>query len=84
MKIQILSIRDRAVDAFMQPMFFATPGAGIRAFSDEINRQDSSMNKHPEDYDLYHLGEYDDATGKFAGLEAPRQVAIGKDLVASK
>lgn len=80
MKLEILSIRDRAVDAFGRPMFFPTIGAAVRAFDDEINRdsKDNPYFAHPEDYDLYHLGHFDDSTGRFTMLEAPKQVAIGR------
>lgn len=75
----VCSVRDRALDAFMQPFFAPAIGLAVRSFSDEVNRADSPMAAHPEDYDLYQLGTFDDATGTFAGT-GPRQVAIGKDV----
>lgn len=82
MKYVVVCIRDRAVDAFMQPWFVASVGAAVRAFSDEVNKADSPMNKHPDDYDLYEVAQFDDATGEFKKVdEKPRQVAIGKDQV---
>lgn len=76
----IFSVRDRAIDAFMQPFFAPATGAATRSFVDEVNRADSPMNQHPEDYDLYLLGTFDDSTGEFS-THAPRMVAIGKDSV---
>lgn len=83
MKFAILCMRDRSADVFGVPMFQAAVGTGIRAFSDEINRSapDNVMNRHPEDFDLYELGSYDDQTCEFVLLPAPRMVAIGKDCV---
>lgn len=82
MRLAVLAIRDRAANAFDRPMFFTSLGAAIRAFGDEINRKhdNNSMNKHPEDYDLYHLGEYNDEDAQFAQLPKPKQIAIGKDF----
>lgn len=82
MILQVFSIRDRAVDAFMTPFFHTHVGGAMRLFTDEINNPQSQtgIGKHPVDYDLYHLGSYDDSSGKFVLLDAPRQVAIGKDL----
>lgn len=82
MRYKILSVRDRAIDAFGQPFFSASVGGAIRSFSDEVNRQaeNNPLAKHPDDFDLYLLGEFDDATGEFS-QERPSQVAIGKDLV---
>lgn len=76
----ILAIRDRAVDAFGVPIFVPAVGAAVRSFSDEINRPESPYAVHPEDYDLFHLGEYDAAAGAIRPYDKPRQVAIGKDL----
>jgi len=81
MIIKILAIKDRQLDAFMRPFFMASIGAAVRGFQDEINRDDSEMKKHPDDYDLYWLGDWEDHTGKFIPNEIPEQVAIGKQLV---
>lgn len=76
----ICSVRDRAVDTFQRPFFAPAIGGAIRAFGDEVNRQGSEINAHPEDYDLYHLGNFDDQTGKLEMLEQPKQIAIGNQL----
>lgn len=81
MRYKILAIRDRAIDSFAQPFFSASVGAAVRSFSDEINRahENNQLNKHPEDFDLYMLGEFDDSAGEFH-CSKPSQVAVGKDL----
>lgn len=85
MRYKILSVRDRAIDCFGQPFFSSSVGGAIRSFSDEINRsaENNQLHKHPEDFDLYSLGEFDDATGEFETTR-PQQVAVGKDLIISK
>lgn len=83
MKRPILSVRDRAADTFGQPFFPAALGQGIRSFGDEVNRaaQDNPLYAHPEDFDLYEVGVWDDTTGTFESLEGgPRMLAIGKDV----
>lgn len=81
MKYKIVTIRDRAADVFGIPSFVLSMGAAVRSFGDEINKKDGSpLSAHPEDFDLFSLGEYDDETGEFEG-GVPRQIAVGKDLV---
>lgn len=82
MILQILVVRDRSADVFGMPTFATAVGIAIRSFADEINRVDNNnvMNRHPDDFDLFSLGTYDDSTGEFT-THKPRQVAIGKDLV---
>lgn len=78
----VLCIKDRAADAFGQPMFVASKGGAIRSFGDEINRKEpnNQLAAHPEDFDLYELGTYDDSSASFE-CSSPRLVVVGKDLV---
>ena len=84
MKIKILAVHDRALDAYMRPMFVPTIGAGIRAFQDEVNNPESPMNKHPDDYDLFNLGDWDDNTGQFSQQPKPINIAVGKQLITKE
>lgn len=84
MKLIVVAIRDRQLDAFMRPFCVPAIGAAIRGFQDELNRSadDNPMYKHPEDYDLYHLAYYDEQHGKFThDADHPKQVAVGTNLV---
>lgn len=78
----VCAIRDRAVDGFGQPIFVPHVGVAIRSFSDEVNRSDSTLHAHPEDYDLYKLGHYDDATGLLES-ESPMLLVLGKQVLRS-
>lgn len=78
---RIFAIRDRAADLYGQPFYTQSTGIAIRSFTDEVNRDDPNNNlaKHPEDFDLFSLGEFDDNTGEFK-TTLPEQIAIGKDV----
>lgn len=81
MRYKVFSVRDRAIDAFGQPFFGVSRGGAIRSFADEVNRKDDNnqLYKHPEDFDLYYLGEFNDSDGCF-DLARPEQIAVGKDV----
>lgn len=79
MKLVIVAIRDRAVDAFMRPWYVRSVGEAIRVFSDSINSKDGPMMDHPEDYDLYVLGTFKEEDGLF-DTGVPSMIGIGKDL----
>lgn len=83
MILQIVVVRDRTADVFGTPNFVTSVGIAIRSFSDEVNRVDANnmLNKHAEDFDLFHLGTYDDSVAKFELMDSPRQIAIGKDCL---
>lgn len=78
---QVFAVRDRALDAFMQPFFVQSTGVAVRSFSDEVNRPESPMNAHPDDYDLYCIGDYDESTGKINPLSDVRMISRAKDVI---
>jgi hypothetical protein len=82
MKLIICSVKDRAADAFGRPMFVPSTGVAIRSFSDEINRNnpDNQLHNHPDDFDLYDFGSFDDNTGTFSLHELPQLLTLGKQV----
>lgn len=81
MIFRVMAVRDRAADVYGMPHFQVSLGAAIRSFGDEVNRaaENNAFYQHPEDFDLYELGSYNDQDGSFV-TSVPKQVAIGKDL----
>ena len=80
MILTIVAVKDRAADAFMRPFFVPTPNMAIRSFMDEVNR-DSSDNQlfvHPDDFDLYEIGIFDDSTGRITSYEDMKVLMLGK------
>lgn len=81
MKQQVLAIFDQASAMFMTPMYTPSLGAGIRAFSDLVNRAEDGnpLNLHPADYNLFHIGVFDNCTGEYTPA-AKRCVAQGEHI----
>lgn len=85
MQLVIVSVKDAAAQAFGRPVFVHTQGLAVRSFRDEINRKaaDNEMYKHPEDYDLYVVGSFDDASGLLTARK-PELIIRGKDCHVSE
>jgi len=84
MQLSIMAVRDRVADVFGAPFCVVSVNAAKRDFANAINDVEDKSNKfakNPDDFDLYQLGLYDDATAKIEQYESPRQVALGKELV---
>lgn len=79
------AVKDLAVQAFGQPFLVRSQGEALRSFQDEVNKTDgqSAIAAHPEDYELYKIGEYHDTTGDIVGM-TPELVARAKDLLTPK
>lgn len=76
--MQMFAIRDRALGAFMRPWVAQTIGQAVRMFQDECDNTQGEINKHPDDYDLYHIGLFEDQTGKLQTTDQqPKLVATG-------
>jgi len=82
MKMLVCTIRDRAAEAYGRPFFLPATGVAIRSFQDEVNRkaEDNQVYQHPDDFDLYELGSFDDFSGKFELHEQPKLLALGKQV----
>lgn len=81
MKVKIFSILDAKTGAYMQPFFALAIGQAARMFGDNVNDTTSGMNKHPEDYVLYHIGEFDDNSGELTPT-GPNYVNKALDFIS--
>ncbi len=63
MKHKLFVIHDSKAQAFLQPWFLQTEGMAMRAFADCVNDPENNFGRHPEDYNLFIIGEWDDQTG---------------------
>lgn len=79
---QVVAVRDAALQGYGRPFFVASVGVAVRSFADEVSREaaDNAMYAHPEDYDLFHVGSFDDATGELTPVVPPVRVAVGSQV----
>jgi hypothetical protein len=83
MKMYVCVMRDVVADVFGQPMFVASIGGAVRSFGDECQRkeQGNMLAAHPGDFELFHIGEYDDSTGVVTMLPF-KSIALGSSYVS--
>jgi len=62
MKLQIFALYDKKALAYVDVFHFPQIGQAIRQVEDLLKTQ-HPLAKHPADYDLYKLGEFDDVSG---------------------
>lgn len=75
----ICSIHDTKAQVWITPMFFQSAAQAVRSFGDVVNERGTEFNKHPEDYILFKLGEFDERTGELVPV-APESLAVGINL----
>lgn len=66
----VFSVRDTCVEAWLLPMFFQNRAAAVRALGDAVNRpkEDNQFYQHPEHYQLYEIGTFDDESGSMSPI----------------
>lgn len=70
-RISIFAVYDKKAAAYLQPFYFPQKGQAIRAFEDSVKDPQSAFAKHPADYSLFKIGEYDDQTGQIKAATNP-------------
>lgn len=83
MEYIIITVKDNAVEAFQPVSNVRAKGEAIRSFIDAINNpQNKQLHDHPEDFDLYTVGTYDDQTGNITP-HTPERLMRGTDAKRS-
>ncbi len=64
MNKQIFCIWDSAAHAYLDPFTAPTIEFAIREFRKAVNTPDHQFQNYPEDYTLFHIGEFSIETGQ--------------------
>lgn len=91
MILKIYAVLDSKVASFGTPFFDQNDSSAIRNFSDAVNDGSNPNNlwhKHPEDFSLYYLGDFDNQNAELIPI-IPRSLvtasairSIGNGLLA--
>ena len=60
---QVFAVKDSKAAAFALPFFLPRMEVALRSFRDAVRNPEHDMHRHPEDYSLWCIGEFDDNTG---------------------
>lgn len=81
-EMQIYAVYDKKSVAFAPPFYYHQKGQALRAFEDAVNDPQSPLNKHPEDFQMFHLGSWNENLGIISPL--PNPVPIEEALNVKK
>lgn len=83
MTTQIFSVYDSAAHRYLDPFTAPTVDVAIRHFKHAVNSDGHQFNQFPQDYTLFHCGEFDPETGKLVPCE-PHSLGVAITFLASE
>jgi len=72
---KVLVIYDSKAEGFLPPFVRRSRGEAIREFGDHCGDPKSPFNRHPADFTLFEIGEYDERKGAVTMHEAKVSLA---------
>lgn len=80
----IFTLRDKKAAAYSPIFVHPTIGLAEREISDLANNPESTLHKHPADYTLFAIGQYDDLEANLKSYDKPQFIAEVTDLIRPK
>ena len=84
MILRVYTIYDSLTKTYSNPFYSINDNVAKRSFCDLVQDVGSLVAKHPEDYRLCYLADYDDALGRFQPAEQPVPICDAMLFVTSQ
>lgn len=81
MKLRIYTVYDCKGLFYGPPFYSQTDGSALRAFSEVVNDPSTPIGRHPRDYSLFFIGEFDDQHGEVLSVAPKQHIADGSVLL---
>lgn len=81
MNLKTCAIYDSKAQFYAPPMFFKTKAEAIRSWADVVNDKQAQFFAHPEDYTLFEIGEFNNATGTIIPHEAKISLGLALEYI---
>lgn len=82
-RLKVFAVLDMKMKCFMQPFTSVNAGVASRMFQDSITPE-GVIGKHPEDFALYELGEFDEETGYLVSHKTPVSLGLAVQFMEVK
>lgn len=77
----VYGIFDSKVNAYVDQFFQRTRGEALRSWTTIASDPKHPVSKHPHDYMLFELGEFDNLTGTFKNHQSPQQLGMASQFL---
>lgn len=80
MILKVYALTDLKAGNYSTPFFCASNGLAIRMFSDLVRDPKTTLSRHPDDFQLFCLGEFDDNSGELTSKK-PEFLSKANDFI---
>lgn len=84
MILQVFSVYDKAVGAYMPPFITRSKGEAVRSFMAAVNNGGHEFSKSPSDFTLFLLGRFHDESGLVDTASGPERVISALECLQEK
>lgn len=77
--MNLYTIYDKVAQVYSSPMTQRTHGQASRMLQNEVHNPQSPIAQHPGDYELWHIGTWDQETGEVQPIQKER-IAIAQQF----
>lgn len=84
MKKSVCSVYDNKAMTWNDPFYAINKLVAQRIFGDGAKDERSMWNKHPTDYELFEIGEYDDQDGTIQMAENKIPLGMANEYIESE
>lgn len=80
---KIFCFKDSKSNTYGPPITAQTKGMFLRDVMEELNKGQAIWARHPMDFSIYELGEYDSRSGEIRLLDVKNCIGLVQDLKTS-
>jgi len=84
MNLSMFTVYDQAAKLHHAPFVMPQIAMANRAFTDWVNNPEHPYGKHPEDYSLLRIAEWNEDDGQLIPLDVPESLGLGSKFVTTK
>lgn len=81
MIFKIFAVQDVKADLYGPPFYMSTTAEALRAFTDLVNDPNTTVGRHPGDFRLMEIGEWNNETGGIT-QEVEKNLGFASDYKA--
>lgn len=78
----VYTIKDEKALTFLFPFYCQNTTEAVRSFQMSAENPKTSINRWPQEFSLYYLGQFDQTNAKFTMLETPEHVCSAVSVLS--